>query len=94
MLYAVLIGMPISGYLLDATGGYPISYFGLFSVPVLPKSPAFASAAIWVHVVVGQWFLYSLILLHVAATVWHVSFRRDEVLDRMLPERAGQEERA
>jgi cytochrome b561 len=94
MLYAVLIGMPISGYLLDATGGYPISYFGLFSVPILPKSPAFASAAIWAHVVVGQWLVYALILLHVAATVWHVSFRRDEVLDRMLPERAAQEERA
>jgi cytochrome b561 len=82
----VLIGMPVSGYLLDATSGYPISYFGLFSVPVLSNSPAFASAATWVHVVVGQWVVYSLILLHVAATVWHVSLRRDGVLDRMLPE--------
>jgi cytochrome b561 len=87
MLYVILIGMPVSGYLLDTAGGYPISYFGLFSVPVFSKSPAFASAATWVHVVVGQWVVYSLILLHVAATVWHVSVRRDGVLDRMLPER-------
>jgi cytochrome b561 len=87
MLYVVLVGMPVSGYLLDATGGYPISYFGLFSVPVLSKSPAFASAATWVHVAIGQWIVYSLILLHMAATVWHVSLRRDGVLDRMLPER-------
>jgi cytochrome b561 len=88
MLYVVLIGMPMSGYLLDATGGYPISYFGLFSVPVLPKIPALANAATWVHVAVGQWLVYALILLHVAATVWHVSVRRDGVLNRMLPEQA------
>jgi cytochrome b561 len=88
MLYAILIGMPVSGYLLCATGGYPISYFGLFSVPVLPKSPALANLATWVHVTVGQWLVYALILLHLAATVWHVSVRRDGVLNRMLPEQA------
>ena len=85
MLYVVLVGMPISGYLLDAAGGYAISYFGLFSVPLLPKSPALSSAATWVHVAVGQWLVYTLIILHVAASIWHVSIRRDGVLDRMLP---------
>jgi cytochrome b561 len=88
MLYVILIGMPVSGYLLDAAGGYPISYFGLFSVPVLPKSPTLANVATWVHVAVGQWLVYALILLHVAATVWHVAIRRDGVLNRMLPEQA------
>jgi cytochrome b561 len=88
MLYGVLIGMPTSGYLLDATGGYPISYFGLFSIPLLPKSPAVSQAAIWLHVAFGQWLVYALVLLHVAATVWHVSVRRDGVLDRMLPKPA------
>jgi cytochrome b561 len=85
MLYVVLVGMPISGYLLDAAGGYSISYFGLFSVPLLPKSPALSSAATWVHVAVGQWLVYTLIFLHVAASIWHISVRRDGVLDRMLP---------
>jgi cytochrome b561 len=77
MLYVVLVGMPISGYLLDAAGG--------FSVPLLPKSPALSSAATWVHVAVGQWLVYTLIFLHVAASIWHISVRRDGVLDRMLP---------
>jgi cytochrome b561 len=88
MLYVVLVGMPISGYLLDAAGGYSISYFGLFSIPLLSKSPALSSAATWVHVAVGQWLVYTLILLHVAASIWHVSVRRDGVLDRMLPTQA------
>lgn len=85
MLYVVLVGMPISGYLLDSAGGYSISYFGLFSVPLLPRSPALFSAATWVHVAVGQWLVYTLIFLHVAASIWHISVRRDGVLDRMLP---------
>jgi cytochrome b561 len=85
MLYAVLIGMPVSGYLLDATGGYPISYFGIFSVPILSKSPTIASAATWAHVAFGQWLVYALIFLHVSATVWHVAVRRDGVLNSMLP---------
>jgi cytochrome b561 len=85
MLYVVMVGMPISGYLLDAAGGYSISYFGLFSIPLLPKSPALSSAATWVHVAVGQWLVYMLIILHLAASIWHVSVRRDGVLDRMLP---------
>ena len=84
MLYVVLVGMPISGYLLDAFGGYSISYFGLFSVPLLPKSPDLGKAWTWVHVI-GQWFVYALVILHVGATIWHVSVRRDGLLDRMLP---------
>jgi len=86
MLYAILVGMPVSGYLMEAAGGYPISYFGLFSVPGLPKWPALSDAAGWLHVAIGQWLVYALILLHVAASVWHVAVRRDGVLDRMLPQ--------
>ena len=85
MLYVVLVGMPISGYLLDAAGGYSISYFGLFTIPLLPQSPALSSAATWVHVAIGQWLVYALIFLHVAASIWHISVRRDGMLDRMLP---------
>jgi cytochrome b561 len=85
LLYVVLVGMPVSGYLLDSAGGYPVSYFGLFSVPLLPKSPALSSAATWVHVAVGQWLVYTVISLHIAASVWHTFVRRDGVLDRMLP---------
>src|SRR6201996_3166744 len=88
VLYVVLVGMPISGYLLDAAGGYSIFYFCLFSTPLLPNSPALSSAATWVHVAVGQWLVYALIFLHVAASIWHISVRRDGVLDRMLPTQA------
>jgi cytochrome b561 len=88
LLYLILVGMPISGYLLTAAGGYPISFFGLFNVPGLPKNEALDRAATWAHVAVGQWAVYALILLHVGATAWHAAVRRDGVLNRMLPPQA------
>jgi cytochrome b561 len=86
MLYVILVGMPVSGYLMNATSGFPTSYFGLVTMPQLPKSETISSAAFWLHIAIGQWLLYALVVLHLAATVWHVAVRRDNTLERMLPE--------
>ncbi len=44
-LYIVLFAMPISGYMLSAGGGHPVSYFGLFELPaLLPANPDLARA--------------------------------------------------
>ena len=86
LLYFVLVAMPVTGYLLSAGSGRAISYFGLFSIPGMAKNPGIDHVATWLHVAVGQWLVYALILLHLAATAWHVAVRRDGVLERMLPE--------
>jgi len=84
LLYAVLVAMPVSGYLLSAAGGHPVSYFGLFTVPGLPKDEPVAHAALAVHLAT-QWAVYGLVALHLAATAWHVVVRHDGALGRMLP---------
>ena len=84
LLYAVLLAMPISGYLYSAAGGYPVSYFGLFMLPMIPKNPAIQHTALSVHLL-GQWAVYVLIALHLAATAWHVVVRRDGLLSREMP---------
>ena len=86
LLYFAMIAMPTSGYLLSAAGGHAVTYFGLFTLPGLPKNEALSHGADWVHVVVGQWLVYALILLHLAGTTWHVAVRQDGALDRMLPQ--------
>jgi len=86
LLYLVLVGMPVSGYLLSAAAGHTVSYFGLFTLPGLPRDEALAHGAEWLHVAVGQWAVYALVLLHLLGTAWHVAVRRDGVLERMLPE--------
>lgn len=86
LLYLILLGMPVSGYLLSASAGRPVTYFGLFTLPGMAKNDALHDAAEWMHAITGQWAVYALVLLHIAATAWHVAVRRDGVLERMLPE--------
>lgn len=88
LLYAILLVMPISGYLLSATGKNPISYFGLFDVPVIGPAPALHRAAIGVHLI-GQWFVYAFVALHLLGAGYHVAVARDGTLERMLPEQTG-----
>ena len=87
LLYATLLAMPISGYLLSATGKFPISYFGLFTVPRLGNHPELRHVATAVHLI-GQWFVYALVALHLLGTSYHVVLARDGLLERMLPEQA------
>jgi cytochrome b561 len=89
LLYAVLLGMPISGYLM-AGNGQAVPWFRLAHLPGFSKNPALGIAADTVHVA-GQFALYSLVILHVAAVVWHVAVRRDGLLERMLPEQTRAE---
>lgn len=89
LLYVVLIGMPLTGYLLSSAGGHTVTYFGLFAIPTLPKDKAWEDIAMFLHVLTGQWLVYLLILLHLAATAFHVVAHRDGIVDRMLPPQTG-----
>ena len=83
-LYAVLIVMPISGYIMMAGDEPPISILGLFDLPKLPVSKDQGFIAAVTHVYT-QFAVYALILLHLAGTAWHLFVRRDDLLSRMLP---------
>ena len=84
LLYAVLIAMPVSGYIMSSGSKHPISILGLFNLPKLPVGPAQGEVAAVIHVY-GQFAVYALIALHLAGTAWHLFVRRDGLLDRMLP---------
>lgn len=83
LMYLVLFAMPISGFVMSATGPYGVSFWGL-PLPKLPPNKALHDAAELGHSA-AQWALYALVLLHAAATAYHVAVRRDGTLTRMLP---------
>ncbi len=83
LLYALLVAMPVTGYL-QSSNGRPVSYFGLFDLPALPENQALDDFSKTLHLL-GQWAIYALVALHLLATVWHVAVRRDGLLSRMLP---------
>jgi cytochrome b561 len=91
LLYAVLLAMPVAGYLV-AGNGQPVPFLGLFSLPALPKNDLLGVIANQIHVA-ERFTVYGLVILDLAGTVGHVAVRRDGVLDRMLPPQSNQVER-
>ncbi len=87
-LYALMLIMPISGYINSAAGNYSLRWFGLFSWPrLVPLDKALSETGYRVHYFVA-WIIGAVLVLHVAAVLWHRFVKRDEVLSRMLPRRA------
>jgi cytochrome b561 len=84
LLYVIMLVMPISGYILATAAARPSPYFWLFYWPQPPLIPAVAHAALRVHLAC-QYAVYAFVGLHVLAAVWHVTVRRDAVIERMLP---------
>lgn len=86
-LYALMLAMPLSGWLLNSAEGYPLQWFKLFNLPALaPKSDALADLAHDLHEN-GFWLLVALVAGHVLAALYHHLFLRDGTLQRMLPDR-------
>lgn len=85
LLYVLLILMPASGLLAASNEG---SIFLLFGIVPLPSLAAPGSAlgefGEETHEILAN-VLMGVIALHVAAALYHGIFRRDGVLERMLP---------
>lgn len=84
-LYVLLFAVPVSGWVLNSSTGFPLRWFNRVNLPALAnKSDALRAAAGPVH----QWLFWTLIVLalaHAAAAIHHHLFRRDATLARMLP---------
>src|SRR5690606_3137771 len=86
LLYALVLAMPLSGWLMDSASGLrPLRWFGQVVVPKLvAPDEGLASRMQDLHENLF-WVLAILVLAHVAAATWHHLFRGDATLARMLP---------
>jgi cytochrome b561 len=84
--YALLVALPLTGWLLTSVEGDAVSYFGRFSVPALPVAGSDATEDFLeeTHEVLGN-VLLALAGLHVLAGLKHHFMDKDNVLRRMLP---------
>jgi cytochrome b561 len=84
-LYVILLAMPLSGWLYNSASGFPLKWFGLFSLPKLsgydPDVKQFAHA---MHETLFL-ALAAIVTLHALAALKHHYFDRDRTLARMLP---------
>ena len=84
-LYALMIVMPLIGWGMLSAAAYPVKLWGGVYLPqILPQSDALHTALWNAHFCLAFIF-YALILMHVAAALFHGLVRRDGVFDAMGP---------
>jgi cytochrome b561 len=86
VLYLFLLALPISGYIMEVAGGFPLTYFGLAEVPrLVVKDEPLSKLAETAHLTL-QFGVSLCIALHIGAALHHHFLRRNDVLARMLPQ--------
>jgi cytochrome b561 len=84
-LYILMIGMPLIGWAMLSAGAYPIVLYGNIHLPpILPPSDALHTLLWNAHFYLAFAF-FALILLHLAAALFHALVRRDGVFESMVP---------
>jgi cytochrome b561 len=83
--YLLMIGLPLIGWAMLSAAAYPIVLFGgLRLPPILPQSDSL-HAMLWDAHFYLAFAFFALILLHLAAALFHALVRRDGVFDAMAP---------
>ena len=88
LLYALIIALPLSGWLFDSASGLrPLRWYHLIEVPkLLAPNEGVRELARGAH----EWLFWTLALLvviHAGAALYHPYFEGDATLRRMLPRR-------
>jgi cytochrome b561 len=84
-LYAIIIIMPLTGWIMSATLNFPVVFLGFIQLPnPFGVDPAVGAAMQSVHNALAITLLI-IIAVHSAAALYHHFMLRDNVLRRMLP---------
>lgn len=93
VLYGLMIVLPLLGWAMLSAADYPVVLLGHFRLPpIVPQSDSL-HALLWTA---HRWLafaFFALILLHVAAALFHALVRRDGVFEAMSPLPSGEPER-
>lgn len=84
VLFLLMLGIPLTGYLISTSAGAPVSFFGLYEVPALfDGGTRVRDIAIDLH----YWMSYgalALVAMHAGAALKHQFIDKDGTLRRML----------
>ena len=82
-LYALLILLPITGWLMSSAAAYSVSWFNLIALPdFVNPDPALKGTLESIHEIFAK-LLFVIALLHILAALKHALFDKDDVLARM-----------
>lgn len=83
-LYAAMLLMPLSGWLMQSADGRTVTVFNMFSLPQLIDANIKAYSFFREFHAYMAWFLIIMIVGHVLAALYHGLIRQDRVLTSML----------
>lgn len=87
VLYALMIVIPLSGWLMSSAKGFQTVYFGVVPLPdLVSKSEDLGNTLQLIHKSLN-YTMIGMVVLHAAAALKHHFIDKDEVLRRMLPGR-------
>lgn len=84
-LYALMIGMPLIGWAMLSAGGYPVVLYGNVRLPAIVSQSDSLHALLWNAHFYLAFAFFALVLLHLAAALFHALVRRDGVFTSMAP---------
>ena len=86
VLYALMIAMPLIGWAMLSAAAYPVVVYGGVRLPaILPQSDSLHTLLWNAHFFLAFAF-FAMILMHVAAALFHALVRKDGVFESMAPE--------
>jgi cytochrome b561 len=84
-LYALILAVPLSGWLMSSAKGFQTVWFGVLPLPdLLGKDKELGELLALVHQGLNL-ALFLLVAMHIAAVIKHRFIDRDDILARMLP---------
>jgi len=86
LLYALMIGMPLLGWTMMSTAYYPIVMYPGFHLPMFLAQSDSLHTLLWNAHFYLAFVFFAVVLLHVAAALFHALVRRDGVFEAMGPD--------
>jgi cytochrome b561 len=84
-LYVLILAMPVTGYIINSASGFPMTLYGLVTVPnLIPSDGDLQDLAEVVHIWLSR-LLIAVVFLHLGAALKHHFVLKDDTLLRMLP---------
>ena len=85
LLYALMLAIPLSGWLMSSAQGFSVVWFGVMPLPdLVPKNAELGAVLKQVHVILNYVLVVALIG-HVGAALHHHFIKKDTIMTRMLP---------
>ncbi|GGC15487.1 cytochrome b [Oxalicibacterium flavum] len=85
LLYVLIFAIPLSGYFYSLAAGVPVTYLGIWPMPVwIAPDPELRALLKLVHYWLNM-LLLGVFVVHVLAVAKHQFIDRDRTLQRMLP---------